>query len=202
MTKEELLAMFENKKVQNTSYLVAFFLVFTFFVYFAIRPNVITGFTLQEELEELRDIYADYQQAVKLVITYQDRLQKLRDRYDLLEEAVPSSPQTYDVIQDLRSVIQTVDLNTQAISISEINLKQINKPENGEQEFVLQPFDTFEVDLTVSATLSSISSFLDQLFSQRRLKTTNTVSIVRTSETIENNELQYRIIFEIQVYSL
>ena len=60
MDRKKILELLKQKQVQDYTFSIAFFLVFSFFVIFAIRPNLITAFSLQKELEELKLLMEKY----------------------------------------------------------------------------------------------------------------------------------------------
>jgi len=54
MDKKKIIALLGERKVQDYTFNALFFLIFSFFLIFAIRPNVVTVFTLQQEFQELK----------------------------------------------------------------------------------------------------------------------------------------------------
>src|SRR5215207_9426051 len=95
-------SLLQDQKVKNYSFSIGFFIVFSIFLYFAIRPNLITAFNLQKELQDLKLKNREYEEKILQIVNYQTTIEENRDRFVLLEEAIPPSPNVVKVVEDIK----------------------------------------------------------------------------------------------------
>jgi len=125
--KSELAQKVLTRRIKDYSYAVVFFLIFSFFIFFAIRPNIATALTLKKELAELKTVNENYEQAIRHIITVQTVLEKHRSEYHLLSDALPATPQVNKIVEDLYTVSSSSGLLFQDLNIGEVNLKRLRK---------------------------------------------------------------------------
>src|SRR3989344_7223808 len=123
MRKSHILEVFLNKRAKDYSFIIVFFVIFSFFVLFVIRPNVKTVFILQQELDNLKKLDADYEKAIFNIVSIQSTLEQNRDTFPILTQAMPSNPQVNKVIDDIKKIASDSSMEMRRIDIAEINLK-------------------------------------------------------------------------------
>ncbi len=170
--RNKLVKLLQDKKVQSYSFLVGFFVVFSFFVIFAIRPNLITAFNLQKELQDLKLQSREFESKIQQIVTYQTVLEQHRDDLPLLDEAVPSSPVLGKVIEEVRKSASDSGIILGYVSVESVDYK-------------LQSESTQSFDITVDATASkeNLRLFLDALLNQRRLKSLEIIDVLKPDFT-------------------
>lgn len=205
MNRSDLIKAVKNQKVQNYSFLVFFFLLFSVFAFFAIRPNLITAFSLQAELEELRLQNTQYENTIGDIVNYQTLLEETRDDFALLDQAVPESPELYPMVDQLRRAASASGVTISNITISQIQFKGEGQTaaeesqQTGASDLGLRPRQELLVEFTVNADFNEATQFLASLFNQRRLKTINEL---RMSTNEQNPALQstYDVSFQLTGY--
>lgn len=123
MNKERILVMLKDKKVQNYSYHIFFFLAFSFFVIFAIQPNLSTAFRLQKELQDLRLENKKSEEVILQIVNYQSLMEEYRDSLYVLDEALPSTPELASAIEDVSKIASESGLILQSMTVESISLK-------------------------------------------------------------------------------
>ena len=123
MNKERILAMLKDKKVQNYSYHIFFFLAFSFFVIFAIQPNLSTAFRLQKELQDLRLENKKSEEVILQIVNYQSLMEEYRESLYVLDDAVPSTPELSFAIEDISKIASASGLIVQSMTVESISLK-------------------------------------------------------------------------------
>lgn len=111
-----------NKKIQDYSLVICFFLAFSVFLWFAIRPNLITAFSLQQELTELREKDAHYEEVILSIVEFQSKLENNRDNLYLLDEALPEKPHVYKMVTDIYEVASQSGLRIERMDLQEVEL--------------------------------------------------------------------------------
>ena len=177
MDKEKLLQLLSNKEVRKYGFDIAFFVIFSFFLIFAIRPNLITAFSLQKELQDLKIQNKESEAVILQVVNYQSTLEEYRDKIPLLDQAVPSTPTIAQVVDEIRKSASDSGILLHAVSVESIDLK-------GEQESEVKTqqsdaIDSFTVSVNGSASINGANVFLDKLMNQRRLKKIDSVTLTQ-----------------------
>lgn len=192
MKKKSLMDQLFNKKVKDYSFTVIFFLVFSFFVVFVIRPNIITVFKSQKELQDLNKLDKDYENIIFSIINLQSKIQLNLENLPLLEQAIPKVPQVNKVIDDLASSATESGIILKSIDVSKINLKEDSDKRTTKSYMVL---------LEIDSDFPKVKQFLDNTLHQRRLKTIKSFSVLK-EESKSSASAGLKISFEIEGYYL
>ncbi len=186
MTRKEFIdKITKNKKVKDYTLTIFFFLIFAFFVFFAIRPNIVTAFNLQKELQDLKVKDRKYEQTLFNIVNYQAVLETNRDNFFLLDEAVPGNPQVYKVIDDLRVSASASGVLTSRFDVSEVQLTKDKKR---------RKMQAYKISLETTSDINQVKGFIENFMSQRRLKTIESLSITPDNRT--DNRFKIQMIVE------
>ncbi len=182
MNREDLISKVLNKKVKDYTFPVVFFIIFSIFVFFAIRPNLVTAFSLQRQLDELRLQDEQYETVILNIVNYQSVIEQSRQDFVVLEEAVPSSPQIYAVVEDIRNAATQSGMLVSNIDVSDVLLKGSAVESdavttNGTNQLSLDDKKRFVVKFQATSSFNEIRTFLTQLSTQRRLKLVESMNI-------------------------
>lgn len=187
MNRQDIVNKIKNKKVQDYTLTIVFFVIFSFFVFFAIRPNLLTAFNLRKELAELRLKDKQFEDTIIKIVEYQSILEQNRDRFYLLEEALPQSPQVYKVIDDVRKTASSSSMVASRINVEEIPIQTTQKNSNRK---------SYVVTMDAAGTTSQLRGFLATLTNQRRLKSIKNLDIARDENNPSSNQFKLRFIIE------
>ncbi len=102
-TIKELLKQFSSKKARDYGSLALFFIIFSTFIIFAIRPSLTTALTLAQKQKDLVKLDSEYESIVSSVVSNQAQLENVRDQLYLLADAMPNSPQINTLIKDIEN---------------------------------------------------------------------------------------------------
>ncbi|NTU46576.1 type 4a pilus biogenesis protein PilO [Candidatus Roizmanbacteria bacterium] len=163
-----------RSKIKDYSFVIGFFLVFSFFIVFAIRPNIATVITLNKQLETLKKTDSAYENIILHIVDLQTVLEKNRDDFILLDQALPSRPQVNKVVDDVKNSATASGILIKRLDISEVSLKEDSNKKN---------VKSYAVNIETNSNYEQSKSFIDMLLKQRRLKSINTISIQRGDET-------------------
>lgn len=188
MNRKDIVEKIKNKKVQDYTLTIIFFVIFAFFVFFAIRPNVLTAFNLRKELAELRLKDRQFEDTILKIVEYQSILAQNRDSFYLLDEALPASPQVYKVVDDVRQSASASSIVASRINVEEINLQ------GGKKSTTMK---SYVITLDASADTKDLKAFIANLSNQRRLKSIKNLDI-----TLDENTSKYRVRFIVEGFYL
>ncbi len=181
-----------NKRAKDYTFAIFFLLLFSFFIFFIIRPNLVTGFGLQKELTDLQKLDKDYEQAIFNIVQVQAAVERNRDLFPLLNEAVPATPQVNQVLDDIKKVASESGIDLKKVDINQISLKE------SKTKTTIKPYD---VAIETQSEFAQVSQFLDKLLKQRRLKSIKTLSIIKEGKE-GSGSAQLRIKLEIEGFYL
>jgi Tfp pilus assembly protein PilO len=174
MDKDKIKKTLTGAKVTDYSYAIIFFLTFSFFAFFVIRPNLVNVFALQEELGRLHILDQGYENVIRRIVDIQSFLEANRSDLYLLDESIPSSPNISGLVDDVNRAASTSGLVVDEIDISKVNLKQTGEKNKR---------SILTVNLGTSSEFEAAKVFKDSLELQRRLKLLKRIQLQRGDQT-------------------
>ena len=188
--RKKIIELMLDKKVQDYTFIVVFFIVFSFFVVFAIRPNIVTAFNLQKELQEIKLHNREFEEEIMQIVTYQSTLETYRNDMSLLDEAIPESPEIAKVVEDIRQ-----SATDSGVILDALNVESVEYSEKARSEGL----QVFSVSAEIQADIQAVQKFLQLLAQNRRLKLVDEFNITQSNFTPgqENGINIYTIVIKI-----
>lgn len=191
MEKSLVLKKFFSKKTQDYTYVIAFFFIFSFFVFYIIRPNLITVVQISTKIDQLKKINTLYTEQIDKVVEIQSELEGSRDDFLLLKEAIAAKPEVNKVLFDINVSSEEANLSSERISLSDVNLKE--KGATNKLKF-------FIVSMNLVGTFDDLMSYIKEIFSQRRLKLISEMDIAK--EKLSSKSATLKIKLEVEGFYL
>lgn len=191
MEKSLIIKKLFSKKTQDYTYAIAFFFIFSFFVFYIIRPNLITVFEINTKIEQLKTINKLYGEQIDKIVEVQSSFEENRDDFFLLKEAIASKPEVNKLLSDVDVSSEGSRLTSERIAVSDINLKDkgsINK------------LKSFVINMNLIGAFDDTIAFINKIYNQRRLKSIPELELTRGQESSESANLNIRL--EIEGYYL
>lgn len=192
MEKSTLVKKLLTKKNKDYTYTIFFFLIFSFFVFYVIRPNLLSVFEANTKIEKLKQINKTYEDQIDKVIEVQTILEENREDFSYLNEAISAKPEVNKVLSDVDVSSSGSKLISQRIDVSDINLKDRGS---------FGKLKSFIVNLSLQGEFTDGLSFFRKIYSQRRLKLAEDVLFNR-SEKESSRSSTLDIKFQIEGYYL
>ena len=193
MNKSALKQKLQVKKVADYSYLVLFFLSFAFFTFFVIRPNILTIFSLQEELGNLKILDTGYENVIKKIVSIQSFLEDNRTDLYLLDEALPSLPQISKIVDDTQHSATNSALKLNTMALGKIDLKD-NTNQLARKKI--------SINMDGDSDFFGSKAFITDIINSRRLKTIQQISFNQDSQQSGTPSGKLHLILEIEGYYL
>jgi len=187
MDKNSFIKRLLNSKLKDYSYTVAFFLIFSFFVYFVIRPNLLAIFKSLNKIEELNKMNSFYDLQVKKIIDLQTNLELIRDDYAYINGAMPVYPQINKVFSDLKETTEKDNLLIENLNFDNINLKD-NKTAKSAK--------LLKINLGLIGGFENLRFFINDINSQLRLKSITDLSIIKEKGATESSQLKMELVVD------
>ncbi len=181
-----------SKKTRNYTFTILFFVIFSLFILFAIKPSLTTAASLKKEEIDLKKIDAQYEDQILNIAQVQSLMEENREELPLLTSAISDHPQVNKMIDDIKQASDKSSFMLKKASIGEVNLLD-SKNKN------LQT-----VHLTVEGTsdFDNLMRFIQVLFNQRRLKTIQKMVIAKDQKEEASSSAGLKIIMDVEVYYL
>lgn len=174
MQKDSLKKHLVTNKTKDYTYLIIFFLTFSFFIFFVIRPNLVNVFSLQEELGRLSILDEGYENVIKKIINIQTFLETNRNDLYLLDQSISASPQINKLVQDIEIAATESGIILNQVDISEVSLKEKEKRKTR---------GTLLVNMQTRTGFTEARQFITNLIMQRRLKTLKHITIDKSEKS-------------------
>lgn len=167
-----------DKKVRDYIYISIFFILFSIFILFAIKPALTTAFSLKKEEEELKEKNLTYQKAIADANNNLYVLEDVRDKLFLIDESISNSPQINKVVDDIENASIDSSLLLKNIFVSEkidyIDLKKTD-------------FKEIRVNLESQGRFADVLNMVKVINAQRRLKLIDNIEFFNEIEISTNS---------------
>ena len=185
MEKSWIIKNLFSKKTQDYTYSIAFFFIFSFFVYFIIRPNLIKVFEITTKIEQLKNINKNYGEEIDKIVNIQSELELNRDDLGFLKEAIAAKPDVNKVLYDVLVSSDEGNLRFDRAVVSDINLK--DKGSADKLKF-------FIINMNLAGTFEDTMAFIERIYNQRRLKLIPEFELAREKkESSDSGALKIRL---------
>lgn len=177
-----------SKKITDYTFSILFFLIFSSFVVFAIRPSLTSIFALKKEESELKKINSLYEEKILNIALIQQQLEENREKLNLLNEAIPNYPQINKMIDDIKQAAEINSFLIKRFDVSDLNLFPANK----------NNLETIKITIEGISNFDNSLQFMTYLMNQRRLKTIEKIIIAKDEESTASSQL--KISFDVEGY--
>lgn len=157
---QKLLKQISSKRAKDYTFASLFFIVFSVFVFFAIRPSLVTAFSLKKEESELNQLNDTYEKIISKIVSIQSSFEEYRDDLHLFSEAIPSKPNVNRLIGDIEQATATSSVAISKINTGEVNLVDRTKG----------TLRSTTVNIDASADFENLLQSIQEIYGQRRLK--------------------------------
>jgi len=188
MNIEEIKKKILGRKFQDYSYSIFFFLTFSFFLFFVIRPNLINVFSLHEELAHLNLLDKNYENVIKKILEIQSFIETNRNDLYVLDQSLASTPQINKILDDI-----TVSASSSGLMINQMNISSIDLKENT----INTTKKVFIINIGANGDFLQVSRFKKLIENGRRLKVVKNLQLIKNDQdSPESADLDIKFIVE------
>lgn len=187
---KHLIASLSEKKTKDYTFMTLFFIIFSIFIFFAIKPSLSTALNLSTQEKNLVILDTKYELLIGQIVQIQSALEQVRDRLYLIDEALPEQPNLNVIMSDIQNSASKNNVIIRTISVQRINLVETKK----------EALRSMIVNVELGSSFDNYVGFERDLILQRRLKIIRSVSIDRDATGSGSASLQIRA--EIEGYYL
>ena len=183
---KHLIALLSDKKRKDYTFTTLFFVIFSIFIFFAIKPSLSTALNLSKQETELLTIDSKYEQLIGQIVQIQTALEEVRDRLYLIDEAMPAQPYLNVIMSDIKKAASKNNVVVRTMNVEKINLVESKQ----------DTFRSLVVSVELGSSFDDYIKFERDLIQQRRLKNITSVTIDRDAESTESATLQISAVIE------
>jgi len=173
MEKKLSLKKIFTKKTVDYTYTILFLSVFSFFIFFVIRPNLLSIFQANKKIDSLIKDNNFLEKQVQNLVSIQSSLEVNRDNISVLGEAISKMPQVNKLLEDLNSSIKNNNLVIDKLTIVDINLKKSQKEDT---------LKSVVFNVVLKGGFDNFIKLTKDLYSQRRIKMVKSAVISRDTK--------------------
>ncbi len=177
---KKIIKSLSDKNVRDYLYISVFFILFSIFIFFAIKPALTTAFSLVKEESELKEKNLTYQRAIADANKNLYILEEFRDKLYLIDESISNSPQINKIVDDIGNANNTNLLSLKNIFVSE-KIDYIDPKKNN--------FKEVRVNLETQGDFAKVVNMIRDINLQRRLKLINKIDFFNQIEISTNSGL-------------
>jgi len=183
---KHLISLLNEKRAKDYTYATLFFIIFSIFITFAIRPSLTTALELSAQEKTLSSVDKKYELLIGQIVQIQSALEQVRDRLYVVDEALPTQPYLNIIMRDIQKSAIANNIVIKNINVQRINLVDTKKND----------FRSMMVNVDLTASFGDYAKFERDMVRQRRLKNIKSVSIDRTAVGSESATLQIQAVIE------
>lgn len=193
--RDKIKKIFLGSEMYDYYYIIAFLLIFSFFIFYIIKPSLTTAFSLRTELSELEKVYKVYESNIVEIRKISLFLQSSVEDVVLVDQAIPQMPETQTLIEDIKNAAVDNEVNLTNLSLASFDLK--NSLKTNQLKSLIVKMDT-------SGKYENIINFSQKLIQQKRLKTINNFKIGKNEEgePVSSGEADLKVTIELIGYYL
>lgn len=149
----------ENQKLVKSVEITATFSLITFFLFFAIKPTVVTISTLVGDIQAKKILTKGLGAKIDDLIMAQDSFSTVQERYQIVESSLPDRTNIYNIYQQ---VTQTGTANGISLDKFGLNLEEDKNTIDSQAKQV-------SIGFNVKNNYANAIKFVDDLLNNRRL---------------------------------
>ena len=185
-----ILTSLKDTRTKDYTFTTLFFIIFSIFIFFAIKPSLSTAIGLSKQEKELKATDQKYELLIGQIVQIQTALEQVRDRLYLIDEALPSQPYLNVIMSDIQRSATKNNVSVRKIAVQRVNLVETKK----------DVFRSMIVNVELGSSFEDYVRFERDMMRQRRLK--NIKSVIIDREELGSESATLKIKAEIEGYYL
>lgn len=173
----------ETEKNRRVFEIAITFILISFFLYFAIRPTVLTISTLIGDIKSKEILSKKMTTKIDQVITAQENFSAIQEKYYLVEEAMPSTPNYVGAKQQVDNISSQNDILQDKIL------------------FAQSDKNYFSTQISTSSSFTGSLNFLTTLLHVRRLIDIPQINFDQTKDTQSMGKVKITLPIDIYYWS-
>src|SRR3989344_653821 len=125
--QQTLISYLAREEVQAYTMAILSFFALAFFSVFAIRPTLISFYTIQKQIEDATTVEKDLDSKINSLLKAQENYQLYQNQIALLEQAIPKDPKFQELVKKIEGIVNENEATMSAFRTNQFSLlKQKN----------------------------------------------------------------------------
>lgn len=169
----------ENRKFLKTVEFTATLILITFFLFFAVRPTLLTISALKGDIESKKILKASLKTKINDVIEAQDKFSQVQEKYLIVNASLPDRPKYYDAANQLLLSGQQVNVPVDKMNFN-VEAKLDDKQDPN--------LKAFEVSVDMTGPFISNLKLASDLLKNRRLVNIGSINFENQAVAKESSD--------------
>lgn len=167
----------KTKKQKSYFALTLSFLTLSFFGLFAIRPTLMTAFSLFKSNSDLKQLSLDYENKINALIRAQTEYEQIRDDLKLAFAALPATSDFHKIAKTIEKYANRENISLNQIQIDKVPVSLISS----------SGVKNFGFSLIGKGNYTSLSAFISHLLNHQRIIRINSLEFTKEEGTESAN---------------
>jgi hypothetical protein len=167
----------ENRRFVRAVEISATFTLITFFMFFAIKPTLLTISSLKGDIESKKILKAALKEKINKVILAQDLFSQVQEKYQIVNSSLPDRPAYYEAASQILK--NGKDTNIQVDNLS-FNLQDL------ESQKIDPNVQSYSVSVGVVGSFNSGLKLASELLKNRRIINISAVNFFNEIQLVES----------------
>ncbi len=165
---------YRQKKVRAYTGIVLSIFAVSFFIFFAIKPTLVTIASLMKEIDDKRVITEKLETKINALASAQREYQNVESDLYLVDQALPRDSQVSLFIKQLEALARKSEVAIDGIQINQVPLKEKSASTDSSQ--------SVNFSIAASGSYQNLVSYLQTVSSLRRIITIESFAIKTTKD--------------------
>jgi Tfp pilus assembly protein PilO len=158
----------ENQRFMRSVEITATFILISFFMFFAIRPTVLTISSLLGDIQSKQLLKTQLKTKINNVVAAQETFSQVQEKYQIIDDSLPDRPQFFEAANQIQKTGNNSGLS--------INSLDYNFPPN-EKQSLDSNVKLYTISLNIDGQFSSAVKLVSDLLKNRRLINISSIGI-------------------------
>ena len=158
----------ENYRFVRSVEISATFVLISFFLFFAIRPTVLTISSLWGDIQSKQLLKNQLKTKINNIIQAQGFFSQVQEKYQIINTSLPDRPSFYETAQQIQQTGNTDLLNLNSFDYDLQTGNNSSTPTN---------LKTYQISLKVNGSFSAATRLISDLLNNRRLINIGSINI-------------------------
>jgi Tfp pilus assembly protein PilO len=158
----------ENYRFVRSVEVSATFVLISFFLFFAIRPTVLTISSLLGDIQSKQLLKNQLKTKINNIIQAQDLFSQVQEKYQIINTSLPDRPSFYETAQQIQ---QTGNASLLNLNSFDYNLQTDDKLPTTSN------LKTYQIPLDVNGSFAAATKLISDLLNNRRLINISSIGI-------------------------
>lgn len=169
---------FESEEVKAYTMAILSLFAISFFTIFAIRPTLVTFFSLNRQIEDSQQLDQQLEDKINMLLRAQENYQTYKSDATLVNQAVPQDAQFTSLVKKVEELAENQNTSLKSLKVEGFDFIEGEQKDNTEAN---TPKDngplSFSFNFSIDGTYTDSENFIKKLFNLKRIIALNNLTM-------------------------